>query len=143
MFSPDWTLISASVADHSGSHVLEAWDSLKLLSIYFDLCVDAPAVVSQLDLLSTDLHAVDTTWTKRKHTDNRDGHIGEKLNSSNHRSKSDPLFRAHFTLYFKITEKNEVELTENAKKNKGRGENRHSVYILTYTPGFRERTFDS
>ena len=37
---------------------LEACDSLKLLSIYFDLCVDATGVVChQLDLLSTDLHA--------------------------------------------------------------------------------------
>ena len=39
--------------------VLEACDSLKLLSIYFDLCVDAAGVVChQLGLLRTDLHAV-------------------------------------------------------------------------------------
>ena len=39
--------------------VLEASDSLKLLSIYFDLCVDATGVVChQLGLLGTDLHAV-------------------------------------------------------------------------------------
>ena len=38
---------------------LEACDSLKLLSIYFDLCVDATGVVChQLGLLDTDLHAV-------------------------------------------------------------------------------------
>ena len=37
----------------------EACDSLKLLSIYFDLCVDATDVVChQLGLLGTDLHAV-------------------------------------------------------------------------------------
>ena len=37
----------------------EACDSLKLLSIYFDLCVDATdAVCHQLGLLSTHLHAV-------------------------------------------------------------------------------------
>ena len=34
-------------------------DCLKLLSIYFDLCVDATGVVChQLGLLGTDLHAV-------------------------------------------------------------------------------------
>ena len=39
--------------------VLEACDSLKLLSIYFDRCVDATGVVChQLGLLGTDLHAV-------------------------------------------------------------------------------------
>ena len=38
--------------------VLEAFDSLKLLSIYFDLCADATSVVChQLGLLDTDLHA--------------------------------------------------------------------------------------
>ena len=37
----------------------EACDSLKLLSIYFYLCVDATGVVChQLGLLGTDLHAV-------------------------------------------------------------------------------------
>ena len=36
-----------------------ACDSLKLLSIYFDLCVDATGVVChQLGLFDTDLHAV-------------------------------------------------------------------------------------
>ena len=41
------------------SQVFEACDSLKLLSIYFELCVDATGVVChQLGLLSTDLHAV-------------------------------------------------------------------------------------
>ena len=38
---------------------IEACDRLKLLSIYFDLCVDATGVVChQLGLLSTDLNAV-------------------------------------------------------------------------------------
>ena len=41
------------------AQVLEACDSLKLLSIYFDLCVDATGVVSHLlCLFGTDLHAV-------------------------------------------------------------------------------------
>ena len=48
------TLISYNLAQ-----VLEACDSLKLLSIYFGLCVDATGVVChQLGLLSTDLNAV-------------------------------------------------------------------------------------
>ena len=39
--------------------VFEACDCLKLLSIHFDLCVDATGVVChQLGLLGTDLHAV-------------------------------------------------------------------------------------
>ena len=39
------------------AQVLEACDSLKLLSIYFDFCVDATGVVCyQLGLLGTDLH---------------------------------------------------------------------------------------
>ena len=38
---------------------LESSDCLKLLSIHFDLCVDATGVVcDQLGLLGTDLHAV-------------------------------------------------------------------------------------
>ena len=38
---------------------LKTGDCLKLLSIHFDLCVDATGVVChQLGLLSTDLHAV-------------------------------------------------------------------------------------
>ncbi len=41
------------------AQVLQAGDSLKLLSIYVDLCVDATGVVChQLGLLGTDLHAV-------------------------------------------------------------------------------------
>ena len=41
------------------AQVLEACDSLKLLSIYFDFCVDATGIVCyQLGLLVTDLHAV-------------------------------------------------------------------------------------
>ena len=48
------TLISYNLAQ-----VLEACDSLKLLSIYFDLCVDATGVVChQVSLLGTDLHAI-------------------------------------------------------------------------------------
>ena len=39
--------------------VCRACDSLKLVSIHFDLCVDATGVVChQLGLLGTDLHAV-------------------------------------------------------------------------------------
>ena len=39
--------------------MLEACDSLKLLSIYFNLCLDATGVVChQLGLIGTDLHAV-------------------------------------------------------------------------------------
>ena len=38
--------------------VFEACDYLKLLSIHFDLCVDATGVCHQLGLLGTDLHAV-------------------------------------------------------------------------------------
>ena len=49
------TLIS-----YNWTQVLEACDSLKLLSIYFHLCVDATGVVChQLGLLSTDLYAID------------------------------------------------------------------------------------
>ena len=41
------------------SQVLEACDCLKMLSIHFDLCVDATGVVfHQFGLLSTDLHVV-------------------------------------------------------------------------------------
>ena len=41
------------------AQVFEACDCLKLLSIHFDLCVDATGVVChQLGLLDTDLHAV-------------------------------------------------------------------------------------
>ena len=47
------TLISYNLAQ-----VLEACDSLKLLSIYFDICVDVTGVVChQLGLLGSDLHA--------------------------------------------------------------------------------------
>ena len=48
------TLIS-----YNSAQVFEACDCLKLLSIHFDLCVDATGVVChQLGLLGTDLHAV-------------------------------------------------------------------------------------
>ena len=41
------------------AQVFEACDSLKLLSIHFDLCVDATGVVChQLGLLGTNLHAL-------------------------------------------------------------------------------------
>ena len=44
---------------YNWAQVLEACDCLKLLSIHFDLCVDATGVVChQLGLLGTDLHAV-------------------------------------------------------------------------------------
>ena len=50
---------SISGFEPSSAQVLEACDCLKLLSIYFDLCVDATGVVChQLSLLGTDLHAV-------------------------------------------------------------------------------------
>ena len=49
-----WTLIR-----YNWTQVLEACDSVKLLSIYFYLCVDAAGIVChQLGLLTTDLHAV-------------------------------------------------------------------------------------
>ena len=39
--------------------MLEACDSLKLLSTYFDLCVDATGVIChQLGVLGTDRHAI-------------------------------------------------------------------------------------
>ena len=41
------------------AQVLDACDCLKLLSIHFDLCVDATGVdCHQLGLLGTDLHAI-------------------------------------------------------------------------------------
>ena len=44
---------------YNWAHVLKTCDSLKLLSIYFDLCVDATGVLChQLVLLGTDLLAV-------------------------------------------------------------------------------------
>ena len=44
---------------YNWAQVLEACDSLKLQSIYFDLCVDNTSFVChQLGLLSTDPHAV-------------------------------------------------------------------------------------
>ena len=49
-----WTFIS-----YNWAQILEACDCLKLLSIYFNLCVGATGVVChQLGLLGTDLHAV-------------------------------------------------------------------------------------
>ena len=48
------TLISYNLA-----RVFQACDCLKLLSIYFDLCIDAIGVVChQLGLRGTDIHAV-------------------------------------------------------------------------------------
>ena len=53
--SQAWNPIRYNVAQ-----VFEACDCLKLLSIHFDLCVDATGVVCyQLGLLGTDLHVVD------------------------------------------------------------------------------------
>ena len=52
-------LESISGFEPSSVILLEACDSLKLLSIYFDLCVDATGVVChQLGLLGADPHAV-------------------------------------------------------------------------------------
>ena len=45
--------------NHNWVQVLEACESLKLLSIYFDLCVDATDVACrQLGLQGIDFHAV-------------------------------------------------------------------------------------
>ena len=71
-FQTGFNLVSAAtvcaILDHiSGlepssvitAQVFEACDCLKLLSIHFDLCVDATGVVClKLGLLGTDLHAV-------------------------------------------------------------------------------------
>ena len=58
------TLISYNLAQ-----VLEACDCLKLLSIYFDLCVDATSVVChQLGLLDTDLHPYAVEALSRRST---------------------------------------------------------------------------
>ena len=47
------------ILDYDWIQLLEACDSLKILSIHFDLCVDATGVVChQLGLLGTDLHPV-------------------------------------------------------------------------------------
>ena len=49
--------------------VFEACDCLKLLSIHFDLCVDATGVVChQLGLLGTDLHAVEALEALSRHS---------------------------------------------------------------------------
>ena len=51
--------IYALESSSDATQILEACDCLKLLSIHFDLCVDATGVVChQLGLLGTDLHAV-------------------------------------------------------------------------------------
>ena len=51
--------ILESISGLEPSSVFEACDCLKLLSIHFDLCVDATGVVChQLGLLGTDLHAI-------------------------------------------------------------------------------------
>ena len=48
-----------TLVTYKGAQVLDACDCLKLLSIYFILCVDATNVVCQkLGLLCTDPHAV-------------------------------------------------------------------------------------
>ena len=53
-FQTGFSLVNAAVAQ-----VFEACDCLKLLSIHFDLCVDATGVVChQLGLLGTSLRAV-------------------------------------------------------------------------------------
>ena len=48
-----------TLVSHKGAQVLEVCDCLKLLTVYFDLCVDATSVVChQVSLLGTDLHVV-------------------------------------------------------------------------------------
>ena len=55
----NYTDTATAHTNHCTAQVLEACDCLKLLSIYFELCVNATGVVChQLGLLSTDLHAV-------------------------------------------------------------------------------------
>ena len=57
-----FSLVGAAVAQ-----VFEACDCLKLLSIHFDLCVDATGVVChQLGLLGTDLHDVEYSNTNAR-----------------------------------------------------------------------------
>ena len=54
---------------YNWAQVLEACDSLKLLSIYLNLCVDATGVVChQLDLLGTYLHTVGVEALSRHST---------------------------------------------------------------------------
>ena len=54
-FQTGFNLVNAAVV----CAVLEAYDCFKLLSIYFNLCVDATGVVCrQLGFLGTDPHAV-------------------------------------------------------------------------------------
>ena len=56
---PGESLRIGTLVSYNWAQVLEACDSLKLLSIYFYLCVDATGVVChQLGLLGTNLHAV-------------------------------------------------------------------------------------
>ena len=58
---PSWRVSQAwNPIRYNVAQVFEACDCLKLLSVHFDLGVDATVVVShQLGLLGTDLHAVD------------------------------------------------------------------------------------
>ena len=52
-------MLLGTLISYNCAQVLETCDCLKLLSIYFDLCVDATGVVCrQLGLPGTDLHAV-------------------------------------------------------------------------------------
>ena len=56
---PEEYLRLGTLVGYNWAQVLEACDCLKHLPVYFDLLVDAAvAVCHQLDLLSTDLHAV-------------------------------------------------------------------------------------
>ena len=53
------SMLSWRVSQAWNRQQMEACDCLKLLSIYFDFCVDATGVVChQLGLLGTDLYAV-------------------------------------------------------------------------------------
>ena len=59
LYYPGEYLWRGTHISYNWAQVIEACDCLKLLSIHFDLCVDATAVVChQLGLLSTDLRAV-------------------------------------------------------------------------------------
>ena len=59
LYYPGEYLGLGTLISYNWAQVLEACDCLKLLSIYFDLCVNATGVVChQLCLLGTDLHAI-------------------------------------------------------------------------------------
>ena len=66
---PGEYLLLGNLISYNWAQLLEAFDCLKLLSIYFHLCVDATGVVChQLGLLGTDLHAVAVEALSRRST---------------------------------------------------------------------------